>query len=138
MGYQLSTESLEKLQSVHGDLVKVVQAVSQIVPVSVICGYRDEASQALAVAQGRSKTPWPHSKHNLSPALAVDLTPLPFRPSNTDRMYYFAGLVLGVATQLGIPIRCGADFDCNFDPDTDSFHDLFHFELKKLVVMPVA
>ncbi len=42
---------------------------------SVLEGYRDEAEQNAAVADGRSKVNWPNGKHNQNPSLAVDIAP---------------------------------------------------------------
>lgn len=137
MAYQLSDESLGKLQSVHQDLQRLVYAVCEFVPLEVMVGYRDKDAQSLAVSQGRSKTPFPSSKHNQLPSLAVDITPLPYFPENTVRLYYFSGFVLGVAKKLGIALRCGADWNQNFDPSDEHFVDLFHFELNRPHLIPM-
>jgi peptidoglycan L-alanyl-D-glutamate endopeptidase CwlK len=127
--FQLSTRSLENLQNVHPELRRLVEAVAQEFEVEVLCGYRGEAEQMAAYHSGHSKLPFPESKHNRSPAEAVDLSPVPYDPSNKDRLYFIAGFVLGTASRLGVRIRCGADFNQNFDPKDEHFKDLFHFEL---------
>jgi peptidoglycan L-alanyl-D-glutamate endopeptidase CwlK len=60
---------------------------------------------------------------------AVDLAPYPIDWKNTKRFYHFAGIVLGVATEMGIRIRWGGDWDMDDDLDDQSFMDLVHFEI---------
>lgn len=73
---------------------------------TVACGYRGKAEQNAAVARGASKTPWPRSKHNVVPSLAVDLWPYP-RPAWEDPIQWAAvrALVLATAAELRIPIH---------------------------------
>ena len=42
----------------------------------VTCGYRGEADQNKAYADGKSKLKFPKSKHNSSPSLATDVSPM--------------------------------------------------------------
>jgi len=72
---------------------------------------------------------YPTSKHNTYPSLAVDVMPYPIDWRDLYRIYYFVGYARGVANQMGIPIRCGADWDGDFNLKDQNFHDLPHFEL---------
>lgn len=94
----------------------------------------------MALAQGTTKKPWPSSKHNASPSLAVDVVPYPVlwpdkAPAGRERellfarMYLFIGYVRGIAKGMGISVRCGADWDGDFEVDDQTFHDLPHVEL---------
>lgn len=47
------------------------------------------------------------------------------------RWYYFGGYVCGVASELGIPVRWGGDWNGNRKVDDQTFHDLPHFELPR-------
>lgn len=125
----LSSESLSKLTNVHPDLVKLVETVAAVFPCKVIEGFRSQAQQNYDYSVGTSKKRWPESKHNLEPSQAVDLSPIPYDPKDVKRLLFFAGFVLGVARQLGIPLRSGADWDGNFVLSDETFPDLFHFEL---------
>lgn len=72
---------------------------------------------------------------------AIDVYPYPVKwpewePKGSEarrliwaRLYTFSGFVWGVAVELGIPIRRGADWDGDLDMSDQSFHDLPHFEL---------
>ena len=41
----------------------------------------------------------------------------------------FAGFVLGVAHEMGIPIRWGGDWNGNWDTADNNFDDFWHFEI---------
>ena len=44
-------------------------------------------------------------------------------------MSYFAGVVKGIASQMGIGIRWGGDWDMDTEVKDNRFDDLVHFEL---------
>ena len=88
-------------------------------------GKRTEEEQISLVAKGASKTM--KSKH--LEGLAIDLVPYPIDWNNTKRFYYFAGIVMAVAREMGLKIRWGGDWDRDDDLDDQSFNDLVHFEL---------
>ena len=67
---------------------------------SVVVGSEE---QAKLVQEGLSKTM--NSKHLTGKA--VDLAPFPIDWNNTKQFYYFAGMVLAVAKDMGIKIRWG-------------------------------
>ena len=103
---------------------------------AILFGHRDEATQNQAVADGKSQLIWPHGKHNQLPSLAIDAAPWyddepHVRWYDTKMFYYFAGIVLGIASQLGIDIRWGGDWDSDQDFNDQNFNDLVHFELKE-------
>ena len=96
--------------------------------VSIICGHRSKAEQDKAVADGASKTRYPNSKHNSIPSLGIDAALYPINWNDHGRHYMFVGIVRERAKQLGIPIRCGADWDSDFATNDQTFNDLVHFE----------
>jgi hypothetical protein len=51
------------------------------------------------------------------------------RWDDIESMYNFVGYVQGIADQLGIKIRSGADWDMDGDFGDQSFIDAAHFEL---------
>ena len=123
--------SRARLATCHPDLIKLFERVVLIADCTVICGHRGEAEQEAAFRSGFSKVRFPASKHNASPSLAADVIPYPIDWSDRRRFYLFAGIVRGVAGELGIPIRLGADWDGDLDLKDQNFHDLPHFELKE-------
>jgi len=120
-----SEKSKERLQSCHSDLQKLFFDVIQMADCAILCGHRDEADQAAACAKGNSNTPWPTSKHNSCPSLAVDVAPYPIDWNDIQRFKDFATLVKERASALGIAIRWGGDFRTLADYD--------HFELVESV-----
>ena len=83
---------------------------------------------------GRSQLRFPHSKHNHSPSLAVDIAP--WYPDNPHIRWqdhkgfiYLAGIIKGLAISMGIQIRWGGDWDADHDLQDQRFNDLPHFEV---------
>ncbi len=126
---ELSQASKDKLSTVHQDLGKVILEVSKSIPLMVVCGHRDELAQNEAYSSGASKLPWPNSKHNSKPSLAIDISPIPYEIKNVKKLIYVAGFVMGTADRMGVTLRWGGDFNQNLNPSDDTFQDLYHFEL---------
>ncbi len=129
-----SLKSKAKLETCHTDLQRLFNEVVKHFDCTIICGFRGKDEQDKAVAAGNSKTPWPTSKHNKSPSLAVDVMPYPVDWSGSkesiERITLFAGFVLGTAKQMGISIRWGHDWNCDTIPDPKGLVDRPHFELR--------
>lgn len=120
----LGNVSKLKLATCHQDLIKLVGAISKgvdegdlsyagITDIAVLCGYRGEAEQNKAVADGASETPWPKSKHNRVPADAVDVAVFPVEwkaPGYERKMEVLHAYAAGVAHALGIDL-----FDISWD-----------------------
>lgn len=126
---KFSERSLNHLETAHEDLQELFKEVVRHYDCTVLCGHRDKKSQDQAVKDKLSKTPYPKSKHNSLPSMAVDVVPYPIDWNNREAFYNFGGFVKGVASQLGIPIRWGGDWDSDNDLHDQSFMDLPHFEL---------
>jgi len=67
--------------------------------------------------------------HNHHPSLAVDVAPYPIDWENTNRFFYLAGLVEGIAAMMGVKVRFGGDWDSDKDFSDQKFNDLVHFEI---------
>lgn len=85
-----------------------------ITEITVLCGWRGEAEQNQAVADGTSETPWPRSHHNTFDAAgkpcsdAVDVAPYPVQWKVDDyarKLEHLHCYVAGVAHALGIDLR---------------------------------
>lgn len=127
----LSDASLKMLENVHPDLVDLVNQIAGFMPIGVLCGFRDQAAQDLAVSTGHSKTPYPQSKHNASPSQAVDLCVEPYNPDDYKQLLYMNAFVMGFGTARGLKLRSGADWDGKFSPSTSPPpKDYFHIELQ--------
>lgn len=126
---KFSERSKENLRECHPDLQLLFMRVISVFDCAVIEGFRSEAEQNKAYHAGKSKLKWPQSKHNQVPSRAVDVVPYPVDWNDRERFVYMAGIVKGIASEMGISIRWGGDWDSDNDLNDQSFHDLPHFEL---------
>ncbi len=123
------TASRKKLDTCNDNLVAICELVIEVYDFSVLEGHRSDERQEELFRQNKSKLRAGQSKHNQSPSLAVDIAPYPIDWENRERFTYFAGYVLGVASQMGIDLRWGGDWDRDADPADTKFYDGPHFEL---------
>lgn len=127
---RFSRRSQEALATAHPDLQRLFEEVIKHFDCIVLEGHRDKEKQERMVREGKSTLHYPESEHNKEPSLAVDVAPYPIDWEDRERFYYFAGFVQGVASQMGIPIRWGGDWDRDTEVHDQSFFDLPHFELE--------
>lgn len=134
---EFGKNSKSRLATCHPDLQRLFNEVIKQVDCTIICGHRNREDQDEAYRTGKSKVQWPDGKHNKNPSEAVDAVPYPIDWADLKQMYMFVGFVRGIALSMGIKIRCGADWNGNFDIKDQNFHDVPHFELvdAKPVVM---
>jgi len=129
MSFHYGKTSQARLDTCHPLLQKLFNSLIKDYDVSIICGHRTEEEQNQAIKDGASKTPYPKSKHNQMPSIGIDAALYPIKWEDVGRHYMFVGIVRERARQLGINIRCGADWDSDFATNDQTFHDLVHFEL---------
>ncbi len=110
----------------------VDRLLHEVADISLITGFRNQTVQNEMYLTGHSKTPWPRSKHNRVPALAVDLQPHPM-PSRREKLWaslaYIAGQAIQIGLSEGVALRWGGDWDRDGDLTDQSFDDLFHIEI---------
>jgi len=110
MSYKLSQKSLDKLQGVHPDLIKVVKRAIELTTVDFSVGetLRTIARQKELVAKGASKTM--NSRHLTGHA--VDLYALKDGKVSWDLPLYkeITKAVKQAAEELGVAIVCGVDW----------------------------
>lgn len=131
----------EKSRSLLGqcdiDLQVIFNEVIKYFDNSIICGHRGEKEQNSAYYKGLSKLIYPGSKHNKQPSKAVDSVPYPINWNDINRMRYYAGFVVAIASILKSQgkichsIRWGGDWDMDTETNDQRFNDLPHFELIK-------
>lgn len=124
-----SEQSKARLYTCHPALIEVCNAVIKDIDITVLEGFRDEATQNRAYALGNSTKRWPESKHNTLPSLAVDIAPYPVDWEDYYRWRMFGGYVLWRAEHMGIKLRWGGDWDDDGDIWDHRFVDMPHFEL---------
>ena len=122
--------SKERLATCEGDLQMLFREVIRYVDCSILEGHRSKDRQNSLYEEGKTKVKYPRGRHNASPSRAVDVVPYPIDWEDRERMTLFAGFVLGIASQMGINIRWGGDWDKDFEVKDNKFDDFPHFELK--------
>lgn len=78
---------------------------------TIVCGYRGEAEQNKAFAEGKSKLTWPNSAHNISPARAFDFAPYPVDWNDRDQFLVVRGALELLASQEKIPLKALISWD---------------------------
>lgn len=130
---EFGESSDQQLATLHPKLQVLLSEAIKYYDFTVLEGFRGEEKQNLAFAQGKSKVRWPEGKHNKQPSEAVDLAPYPIdwdsKVSSLMRFGILAGVIKTCAEKLGIKVRWGGDWNRNFDPRDETFHDWGHFEL---------
>lgn len=121
--FKLGKRSIERLQGVHPDLVRVVERAIDLTPVdfTVLEGLRSPERQQTLVASGASQTL--NSRHITGHA--VDLGAWVDNQVDWSWPLYtkIANAMKAAANELGIAIVCGADWK--------KFPDGPHFELDR-------
>ncbi len=128
---RFSANSLDELEGACNELQQLFELVVAEYDCTIIQSHRGKEEQTEAYRTGRSKTPWPDSRHNELPSEAVDVAPYPIDWTDTNRFYHFAGYVLGMAHRMGYRVRWGGDWDedITYSGSADqNFMDLVHFE----------
>ena len=140
MSYSLSQRSISNLRQVHPDLVAVVGRAIQITEQDfiVIEGVRTQERQDELWAQGRT-TPGPivtwtkdASSHGIGKdgyGRAVDICPFPVDWNDLSKFDAIARAMFAAATELGVRLRWGADWDQDGKPRERGESDSPHFEL---------
>jgi len=126
---QFSQRSLAKLATCDTRLQLIFHHIILHFDCSILEGHRSKYRQNKLYRTGKSQLSYPHSKHNISPSLAVDVMPHPIDWQDRERMTYFAGQVIATARHMGIAIRWGGDWDNNTQLKDNVFDDLAHYEL---------
>lgn len=124
-----SIKSHQKLNTCHPALREVFLEVIKHIDCTIIFGHRGEKEQNKLKEEGKSQLSYPQSNHNEEPSKAIDVAPYPSLFSDKMMFYVLGAFVMGVASQMGIKLRWGADWKQNWDFTDNRFNDLGHFEL---------
>tara|TARA_R110000744_G_scaffold155597_1_gene270966 strand:+ start:4278 stop:4673 length:396 start_codon:yes stop_codon:yes gene_type:complete len=127
---KFSRKSKAKLDTCDDRLVKLFEKVVKNFDCTVIEGHRSKDRQNKLFDEGKSKLQYPNGNHNATPSRAVDIAPYPIDWNDRERFTYFAGYVLGTASQMNLKIRWGGDWDMDTQVKDNNFDDLPHFELR--------
>ena len=125
-----SSSSIVNLMSADKRLQAVMREVIKHYDCTILQGHRGQAQQDEYYFKGLSKLRWPDSKHNIYPSLAIDVAPYPLDWADTEAFYYMAGVIICIASTLGITLRWGGNWDGDSDFHDQTFMDLVHFEIQ--------
>ena len=106
--------SRANLSTAVSDLQKIFNLAVKEFDCSVLVGHRGKKQQNEAFDGGFSTKRYPNSKHNKRPSQAVDVVPYPVDWNDLDRYRELACIVFGIASRLGIRVRCGGLFKGKF------------------------
>jgi peptidoglycan L-alanyl-D-glutamate endopeptidase CwlK len=134
---EFGERSTQNLETCHPELQRLARHVIQHVDFSVIEGHRTLERQRELFAEGRSTLNGIHrkSKHQESPSKAMDLLPWPPGLHGRNvwddpfRFTLFAGVVLGHAQAIRVPVRLGCDWNGDGSAADHRLVDFPHFEL---------
>ena len=127
---RFGTRSNEKLTNAHVDLRLVLNKVIKKVDFTVIWTFRNEAQQTGMYLNGDTRNPWPTSKHNRKPSLAVDIVPYPAMYEATyEQFFELATYMFEAAMELDIPITWGGHW-IGYTGKGYYDRDWSHWELK--------
>lgn len=140
---KFSETSLSRLATVHPELRRVMFEVIRFADIHIVYGWRDEIEQNRAYELNMSSKRWPYGKHNhmqevqgtkIPCSLAVDFAPWFFEPphirwKDVEGFIYCAGIIMGVANMMNVPLRWGGDWNRNLDVHDQKFFDWGHVEL---------
>ena len=127
---RFSKTSLDRLEGCHSDLRSLMLEVIKHIDITILCGHRSVEEQAELYRQGKSKldgSPGKMSNHNCKPSRAVDFSPYPVRWER-ERFIAAAYFAKGIASQMGIKVRLGCDWNGDL-VFSESFFDGPHLEL---------
>lgn len=124
-----SKNSLKELGTCDIRIQNIFHKVIKVWDCTILEGHRTKEQQEKAYKTGRSQVQYPNSKHNIFPSIAIDVAPYPIDWNDWKRFYHFAGIVIGIAHQMGIKLRWGGNWDSDFSLKDNNFNDLVHFEI---------
>lgn len=124
-----SETSKQRLRQCDERLIRVFTEVDRHWSCTIITGHRNKADQNEMYRTGKSQLQWPDSNHNETPSKAIDAMGDPVDWGDVKKATLFAGVVLGVARNMGIKLRWGGDWDMDWQVKDNNFDDLAHFEL---------
>ena len=133
MTFTFGHTSTTHLLTCHPDLQDVARAALLVSPIdfAITCGHRNKFEQDKCCAEGKSKAPWPTSKHNFTPARAFDFCPViggNLAWKDIEAFKTVAHEILMVGDRLGVRLRWGGDWNMNSVED-DTWYDRPHIEM---------
>lgn len=120
----LNAHSQAALSAAHPLLQKLIHAVVEAHPqlsFQILEARRGRLAQEQAFAKGNSRAHFGQSPHNYTPAIALDIVPLPLDWKDVPSFVALSKPILATAKTLGIPISWGGTWK--------SLKDYPHYEI---------
>ncbi len=130
--YKYSNKSNYKLKQAHPLLQALFNEVIKYADITIVETHRSNSKQTEYYNKGLSKLKAGQSKHNRTPSEAIDFAVYHKNSGvswNEKDILYTAGLIEGIAHQMGIPVRMGAKWDHQWVSE-NGFFDGGHIELE--------
>jgi predicted DNA-binding protein (UPF0251 family) len=121
--------SAKRMAAAHPLLQKLLTAARQKIAFTILESQRGKAAQEKAFNAGNSKAHFGQSAHNWSPAIAVDIAPIPLDWNKREPFIALSKVILPLAKEMKIPIRWGGDWNGNGILTDEKLSDLPHYEL---------
>ena len=137
MGWSYSSRSRNKLQTCHDDLIILMMAALDDpecpCDITILEGHRGEERQNQMVAEGKSQLPWPRSRHNAMPSMAVDIAPY-IDGISWDWAHYepLAAHIKTVWQRLLMDDKVSGQYRLEWGGDWRSFRDGPHWQLSDI------
>ena len=125
-------ESKRHLATLDPQLQRLMNEAIKHIDFSITCGFRNQADQDKAFAEGYSKVKWPNGEHNKNPSRAVDVAPYSngILWDDYEGFTFLSGIIKGLSFALNIPITCGIDWDNDLVIKEHIFKDRPHIQLR--------
>jgi len=134
MAFELSERSLKRMEGLDNALIDVVKLAITRTPidfgVAYMGGMRTAEEQNQLFKQGASQCDGYLKLSKHQSGLAVDLNVFVGNTmvSNKEMLCVIAGVMFSCASERGIKLRWGLDWNMNGDIRDNKFNDMFHFE----------
>ncbi len=119
--------SAKRLAKAHPLIQKVMNASRLEIAFTIMDSQRGRAAQEYAFRKGHSKAHFGQSAHNWSPAIAVDIAPMPLDWNDTQSFIALSKVILPIARRMIVSLRWGGDW--NMDGSTADGWDFPHYEM---------
>lgn len=131
-------QSAARLRQAHPLIQRLMNKARDLIAFTVMDSQRGREEQERAYREGHSKAHFGQSAHNWTPAIAVDIAPVPLNWSDIGSFKHLQDVVgwwnpadnsgRGLAKAMQIPIRWGGDWNMNGKAD-EHLVDMPHYEL---------
>lgn len=127
--FYFSKKSKAQLETCHKDLQAVCEELIKQYDFSVLWGHRSEKEQNAAYRSKKSQVKYPHSAHNKTPSLAVDIAPYPIDWNDLSR---FKEMIIRFDTVANM-LRTQGKITSNFvyGANWKTLPDFPHIEIKE-------